>query len=111
MQLGAIDLMSDNIEPLSHALKDISAKTAMSYSNDNRKTFGILLGYNNTIMQSPGSTVIITVNWRVGRQLAIIEIERTCIGDDFEPWEPYWSAVVKQLRVYGYRVREIRATH
>jgi len=44
------------------------------------------------LFQSPEFSVVINVRTVLGRDHASVNIERTCINDALEEWEPYWRA-------------------
>jgi hypothetical protein len=56
-------------------------------------------------LQSPKVSVAITADWKPGLRAAKLQVERTCVNDDLEPWPEYWSGLKRELKGRGYRLR------
>jgi hypothetical protein len=60
------------------------------------------------ILQSPKVSVAIDIVARRSLDLAQVTVERTCINDSLEPWQPYWRRFRALMAAQGYPVLAAR---
>jgi hypothetical protein len=99
-----VALPTRNIEALEQRFELLAPKIGMTTwgvaGDDGRGIRDVTLG-----LQSPKVSVGITAEWRTGQKAALLQVERTCINDALEPWQPYWKHFLSELREAGYVVR------
>ena len=54
-------------------------------------------------LQSPKVSVLIRVVWQPGAVVGVASIERTCIDDNLEDWEPYWERFLAAMTEQGQK--------
>ncbi|RYG87169.1 MAG: hypothetical protein EON59_08205 [Alphaproteobacteria bacterium] len=92
-----IDKLGEQFELLSKSIDMTTWRVGMSSAKGVREL--LTLG-----LQSPKVSVGITAEWKPGRRAAKLQVERTCINDDLEPWLGYWSGLKRALKARGYRL-------
>ncbi|KTE08919.1 hypothetical protein ATE71_13425 [Sphingopyxis sp. H115] len=96
-------LPTRDIEALEQRFELVAPKIGMTTwgvaGDDGRGIRDVTLG-----LQSPKVSVSITAEWRTGQKAAFLQVERTCINDALEPWQPYWKHFLSELREAGYVV-------
>ncbi|AQA00266.1 hypothetical protein BWQ93_18725 [Sphingopyxis sp. QXT-31] len=62
-----------------------------------------LVGHDFSIygLQSPKVSLLIRVTWRPGASVGVASVERTCIDDNLEDWEPYWDKFLTAMTEQG----------
>ncbi|MGQ2930151.1 hypothetical protein EEB18_015305 [Sphingopyxis sp. OPL5] len=56
------------------------------------------------ILQSPRVSVMIQTIRKPGSDSAFVSVERTCITDALEDWQPYWDRFLSALSARGLRL-------
>ena len=101
---ASIKLPRDDIHALERRMEKVGKGirmetwgTALSdrFGRIERQTLGL---------QSRKVSVSIRAKWQPGHKAADVQIWRTCINDDLEPWRGYWRGFVQALRRAGYTV-------
>jgi hypothetical protein len=50
------------------------------------------------MFQSPRVSVVIEVHTLAGKNIALATVDRTCVNDAIEDWQPYWVAFLDFLK-------------
>jgi hypothetical protein len=77
----------------------------MSYSWVESGLTGQPSNKKHFILQSPKVSVAIEVLALRSSDLAKVTVERTCINDSLEAWQPYWRRFRALMAAKGYPVR------
>jgi hypothetical protein len=104
LETATILLPSDDIGELEKSFDASSKRIGMTTWAVGSELHGKVL--SKTLgLQSPKYSVSITADWKPGDHHALLKVERTCINDDLEPWEGFWSGLRGELAEAGYQLR------
>ncbi|MBB3911454.1 hypothetical protein [Sphingomonas desiccabilis] len=93
-----IDKLGDDFERISKLINMTTWQVGMTSEKGVRES--LTLG-----LQSAKVSVGIEADGEPGQRTAKLQVKRTCINDDLEPWSGYWSDLKRELKARGYQLR------
>lgn len=105
---GTIKLAWSDLPKLNALLQRSEGALRMSYSFVESGLTGQPFRKKTHILQSPKVSVAIEIVARRSADVAKVTVERTCINDSLEPWQPYWRRFRDLMAANGHPVLTAR---